>query len=1116
MEKKADFNRISLLEYPQPITLGSEVYRIEKFLGEGSTCLSYEAWRQDSAGAEHRVILKEFFPSRYPIRRQEDGRLKIPAKLWESEVWQRFSRSYEQYKKLFAEEKINLHIVQAHRLIGKPRIQKVTVADKVKTMVTGTVNGTVYLEVDYSSGISMADYIASKPRLPEFLEIMDCLADTLERLHDLGYICTDLKPENLLCFEEKLVRILDSDAILPKKKITRLPSSKGFGAPEVLGYHGTLLEKRWFAAYGQQADVYSFGAIVYFYLFGTTEGTEKDFADALGERLAGCSGKAVRLIRELLQNTLAKYSKDRMENMNQVRDALKQILPLVDAETPRIQENFRPDSRKVFGRETQLQTLRELLENQNAPGRVAAICGMGGVGKSTLARLYGETFAESYDVIAEVTAASFRDAVKCIVIENWQPDTSHWSRSSDEQTEDMLRQLCREHSALIIVHDYNVSADPDFGKWKTLGADVILTSRHDWQGELPALRLKCEDLHPDDAAAIFREFYLQEGQREACLEADRAALDRLLRSVNHHPLTIKLLARYLAARELTPAQGWEALEISFAPDSYVLVRSHKDAAVTENNIYGHLAAIFRKALQENLFSDQALDALRYMTLISSQHGISLSRFVQWTRLDSFFLKQLQQYGWVEYYPGRQDLLDPEPQPGIYTMPMIIQEVLGKEASLACTTENIRPFLEKLTAFAEEVCQTDVARLLFCQQQALALCLLPQEDSLEYAQLLLSSARNDLEFAAFSGSISTAAAKLEAALEIFQQEPACYQKMFKCHAVLAECHSIRNDYQKAWEHISKGLSLYKKHALPEDHSFFTLLNCQFLYQWQRGKMQETIQAIQSLLLSNCPIPREELVNIVTNWGHYLQFGGYWQEAQDALADTRKRCSKQLEQKRVYRFAKAHCLSSKELGLLYLKTGKLRSAADLMQEALRAQIQYVEDYQHIGELYWLWASIFVKGGEHYEDQPEKTGYFEGAAQFHTFAVNFYEQEQETTPLFLCMLELSLDYRQLPGQEAKAGHWQAKALEGLRTLPEGSDIHSVEDVFSFLSARAETFLQNRRVPDGLQALEYRADLFRRVFGRGPALGEEYRSLAEQFAAWNLPRKQEYYLKKEQLCEA
>lgn len=139
----------------------------------------------------------------------------------------------------------------------------------------------IFLILDYCPGGNLAEFIAQKGRLSEFMvqHFSQQLVMGLEVLHSQNIVHCDLKPANILlsippigsCRNVKL-KIADfgfSRRLASNEKhTTGLKGSPLYMAPEVLGLK----------PYGTQADLYSLGVIIYECLFGSSPYKTLDLA----------------------------------------------------------------------------------------------------------------------------------------------------------------------------------------------------------------------------------------------------------------------------------------------------------------------------------------------------------------------------------------------------------------------------------------------------------------------------------------------------------------------------------------------------------------------------------------------------------------------------------------------------------------------------------------------------------------------------------------------------------------------------------------------------------------------------------------------------------------------
>lgn len=716
----------------------------EQPVGKGGTCLVYEAVQKDRSGLGRRVILKEFYPASPESgswRDPDSGKLSLPAQESIQDQRQRFCRSYELFKALFNEAELNLYTVQAQGHIQG--------------------NGTEYLVVDYGSGMTLEGYMALQPCLFDFLARMRVLALVLEKLHKRGFVHMDMKPDNLLCYaQHDVVKLLDTDSLLEKKIFAGkaveviLSGSQGYTAPEVRelaqgleeDWLGCYEERHQFAELGHRADIYSFGVILNRF-FRKDCPKEAPLEACLRQKEPYLSARAVRSMEKLLDKTMARDPENRYESMAQVALALEDLLGHLDPKKPMLAQRFSGESFPVLGREEMLAQMEAVLKAQSSQGsRILCLSGIGGVGKSVLARLYARRHQQEYDVVTEVAALSAEEAVNQLTILNWEPEPGLSEEDYWKRHKKMVRNLCAEQKVLILVHDYDVSED-NIALWRELNCDILLTSRHDWTGSgIATIRLRCADLSVEQAEAIFERYYLQNCETQAqylrlsgILSQEKAELTKLVRQVDAHPMTLMLLARYMTdvpGQELGPKnvlEEWHKKRI-FAEDSPRTFPQEQDDAVQMNNVCGHLTKLFRQELERSGFCEEEILALRHMLLCPSEYGISSVRFADWCDMEADWLERLRKRGWLEYLPWQQDVLRPEAAPGVYIMPRVLQQVLGKVPGISIRPSDVDLYSAGLyQRFRKEERFLQRQAILVHMEQVLTL---PEETTAEYLQYLL--------------------------------------------------------------------------------------------------------------------------------------------------------------------------------------------------------------------------------------------------------------------------------------------------------------------------------------------------------------------------------------------
>ena len=124
------------------------------------------------------------------------------------------------------------------------------------------IDDVLYFSREYREGTLLSNMIKNKNDQLSFEEIIRQILDIMEYLHNKGIVYRDLKPENVLIKEENEIYLFDFGTARfhksGKSKDTIALGTPGFAAPEQYGKKQT----------DQRADIYSFGALLYYIMTG--------------------------------------------------------------------------------------------------------------------------------------------------------------------------------------------------------------------------------------------------------------------------------------------------------------------------------------------------------------------------------------------------------------------------------------------------------------------------------------------------------------------------------------------------------------------------------------------------------------------------------------------------------------------------------------------------------------------------------------------------------------------------------------------------------------------------------------------------------------------------------
>ena len=202
-------NRISL--NPGAMINGTRTYVIDSVIGNGATCIVYDAHYVDNHNYSHNVRLKECFPFGIEIERKDD------TLVWKNndDKANSLSAFANSYHKLMANQNGNF-TVSAYDIFE--------------------ANNTMYIVMDANEGETFDKCNLS---IKEILNSIKLLTHVIGEYHKNGYLHLDVKPENFLVYPRPSEHIVlfDLDSVtsiedIKSGKVQCIPYSKNWAAPE--------------------------------------------------------------------------------------------------------------------------------------------------------------------------------------------------------------------------------------------------------------------------------------------------------------------------------------------------------------------------------------------------------------------------------------------------------------------------------------------------------------------------------------------------------------------------------------------------------------------------------------------------------------------------------------------------------------------------------------------------------------------------------------------------------------------------------------------------------------------------------------------------------------------
>lgn len=637
MDKRTALNpNRNLTVYETEQETGAEsVFFISDEIGRGGSCIVYRASYTDAVNSTHAVRLKEFYPCRLSLARNECGRL-CPSDGQETlfyEEKKRFIGFYKSYVEISQKE--NLSNLTIHGL----RIYY--------------ANQTVYAVMDCKGGISYGEI--TKETLPEAIERGYAVARALREYHRAGCLHLDIKPENIWIIPEtnQMIHLFDFDSVIPKERLPFLRPgffsyTKGFAAPELIA--GDPLK------IGETTDVYGLGALLFYRLTGRcpTRQDREYLADYPLEQLIRDNPRIrplfFRRLKQFFHKTLAAARFLRYPRMEDAVAALEELVALSDPKAVYPIPNFFYHQGCFVGRKEELSRIRQRLTEKH----LLFLHGIGGIGKTELAMGYAHQYADVYDTVFFLRVESgILDALSSNEL-----TLSHFFREKNETGEEYARRklaaLKDSLSAddLLILDNFDLEEDALLEDFTSLPCQLLITSRcdfSDWNYPQMEVGALCG---MEELLELFSAYAFLEGSeggavsKEGYTKEEWEAVRSLICLVEGHTMLTELLAKNLRVSGEMPSALLKKLQTAEGVYGATkdLVRHRKDQRRLKASVQDHMKALF----DSSRLSANEKYLLANLSLFAGVR-ILARRFLEWcgkTDLEQT-AENLVLRGWIE-------------------------------------------------------------------------------------------------------------------------------------------------------------------------------------------------------------------------------------------------------------------------------------------------------------------------------------------------------------------------------------------------------------------------------------------------------------------------------------
>uniref|UniRef100_UPI004056FFDB protein kinase domain-containing protein n=1 Tax=Agathobacter sp. TaxID=2021311 RepID=UPI004056FFDB len=592
---------------------------IENEIGRGGSCIVYEASRETETGDRTLYRVKEFYPYKLNISREENDSL-IPAPQDEEVFYQR-------------QEQLHSDFSRTNRLF----YSGFNYASMSNQLDVFRQNGTSYVLSTYSSKKTLATY---KPEsLKECIVLVKQVAYVLGNIHKQGYLYLDTKPDNVLVVDgiQKQVQLFDFDSLLLLSDIRkstgsscsdiRLSYSKGFAPIELQ----TSKIKR----LGPHTDVFGVGALLFYLLFGTTPKAPDCDTDAeyYFEKIQydynRCDDKLFIALSHFFHKALAVYYADRYQSMQEVYDQLQEVEKFADVTIPRIFSTQIIKPRYLFGREHEFEEMDRFLSKTDY--NCLFVTGMGGIGKSVFVREYLFRYQKKFDTVLYM---QFKDSIENTISNDNNIEIN--TLRQDEEAESCgryfdkklkkIRELVRGTSSVIVIDNFTGEVDDDLQALLATECKVVLIIR-----KAPTYQSSYElNINAVSNPYALRQIF-EANLGRSITEDEQDSFEKILQRIDCHTLILELIAKQITNNHNITISSAVALadEYGFSSIAPEKVDYEKDNRYYSDTIGNIIDAFF----EANALSESKKILMKVASLLGDD-GIDINQFHHILKIES--------------------------------------------------------------------------------------------------------------------------------------------------------------------------------------------------------------------------------------------------------------------------------------------------------------------------------------------------------------------------------------------------------------------------------------------------------------------------------------------------
>ena len=296
--------------------------------------------------------------------------------------------------------------------------------------------------------------------------------------------------------------------------------------------------------------------------------------------------------------------------------------------------------KNVFcGRDEILEQIKQIFDSGE---RILFLQGIGGIGKTEIAKQYAKRNKELYDTIiyatynntiVELVSSQVSFKIEPYFPRHVETDGTQESDISFFQRKlNLIREITNERT-LIIIDNFDVMDDEHFSEMLNANYKLLITTRCDYSRLYPTIKIE-----PLESIEQLKNVFLK-NYDGFVVKPDDDRLEELIELVNRHTYTIELIAQHMENSGQTTGDMIDMLKNEGIVSLNEEVRSTVDKSLVA---YENLLRMFKVF---NL-NDEEKKILQYLSLMPLS-GVDIKDFKNWMNLTSLkIIKNLESRSWV--------------------------------------------------------------------------------------------------------------------------------------------------------------------------------------------------------------------------------------------------------------------------------------------------------------------------------------------------------------------------------------------------------------------------------------------------------------------------------------